>query len=966
LNNGYAPTLRTAAGEVLQVEDHGTPDALHHAAVAYLLTGDPEAAVERLERCAQRLPRDAAVWSDLSAALYVLAMKTDDPSELPRALAAADRALTLSPNLAEAHFNRSLVLERLFLLPWAAAGWAEYVRRDSSAWSAEAANHLNKLKSAHKHKDATQELKDAITAARRGDRPKLDAQVRDDPMFACAYGDAYLWIDLAKAFEARDQSAWTEAVDRAHLLSDALVPVTGDRMLADSIAAIRRAATPLRRQRLTKACRAYAAGRIAYNSAEYLAARDYFHDAALLGSGSPLQLLARYYEANVVADAGNVTESDAILRALEGQIDRLRGRRLFAEIEYQLGRNAAFRAEWSVSLQFLQKAQALLGSPQRVAFAEATIAEAYDRLGQTEQGWRHRLASLATLSKGGPRGARQAYVVLTGGVRAELMRDRPDAALALATVATEDPRKAPDRVLLTEALTLRAQVLSRTGDQARATEGIANARNAASDIGDCAAYEDAISHIDIVDALNRRASDPGKAVALLTAVLDFYRASGRAMSIPRLYLERGRAYSQMRNRSMALRDFFAAIGQVEAQRSTIDQDDLRLWFFDTERELFSEATSLLLDEGDYETAFGLVERSRARTLNEQLGVRQPMPSAALSVIQRSLRADEGLLLYELTPDGFAIFLVDARSVAVQRVRVARHDVRRLVASFEKAIARREPATVVLQRSAAVRRLLLLPVADWLRCYQRLIIIPDRFLFNVPFAALYDADTRKYLIETHVVTVAPGATGLSTRSRRGFASLQPALIIADPARPDSPSLPSSRAEADSIAALYDRATQLVGPDASVGAFVRLAAQARLIHYAGHARADQIAGNMLFSATAPGGDDVLTAANVAKLRLHRAPLVVLAACGTLRGKTEHIEGMPSLARAFLSAGARSVIGTLWDIPDEQSASFFRELHRRLKGDADAARALAETQRALLHRDGRLADPATWAAVEILGVN
>jgi CHAT domain-containing protein len=96
-----------------------------------------------------------------------------------------------------------------------------------------------------------------------------------------------------------------------------------------------------------------------------------------------------------------------------------------------------------------------------------------------------------------------------------------------------------------------------------------------------------------------------------------------------------------------------------------------------------------------------------------------------------------------------------------------------------------------------------------------------------------------------------------------------------------------------------------------------------------------------------------------------LVILAACGTLRGNAEHIEGVPTIARAFLAAGARSVVGTLWDIPDQASARFFAEFHRQLRADGDPAEALAKTQRAFLTSNDR-AHPSAWAAAEVFGAN
>ena len=156
--------------------------------------------------------------------------------------------------------------------------------------------------------------------------------------------------------------------------------------------------------------------------------------------------------------------------------------------------------------------------------------------------------------------------------------------------------------------------------------------------------------------------------------------------------------------------------------------------------------------------------------------------------------------------------------------------------------------------------------------------------------------------------------------------------------------------------------LSGANASADAFAREAEQSNFIYYAGHTT---------------GGDDarlplryangrLIAADDIAQLRLGHTRLVVLAGCGTMQGVGTHLEGVPSLARAFLAAGATSVIGTLWPIDDRPSARAFEALNCHLFAGASPVVALSNAQRELL-RDGDpfFRHPATWAAVELLGL-
>jgi CHAT domain-containing protein len=77
------------------------------------------------------------------------------------------------------------------------------------------------------------------------------------------------------------------------------------------------------------------------------------------------------------------------------------------------------------------------------------------------------------------------------------------------------------------------------------------------------------------------------------------------------------------------------------------------------------------------------------------------------------------------------------------------------------------------------------------------------------------------------------------------------------------------------------------------------------------------------------------------------------------------MPSVARAFLAAGARGVIGTLWDIDDDIASRLFRRVHAQIRTGTPAAAALRAVQIEFIRGgDARLQHPSSWAPVEILG--
>jgi CHAT domain-containing protein len=118
-----------------------------------------------------------------------------------------------------------------------------------------------------------------------------------------------------------------------------------------------------------------------------------------------------------------------------------------------------------------------------------------------------------------------------------------------------------------------------------------------------------------------------------------------------------------------------------------------------------------------------------------------------------------------------------------------------------------------------------------------------------------------------------------------------------------------------------------------------------------------------ALAPGGgeDGWLTAAgNRCELDL-QADLVVLSACDTGRGRITG-DGVVGLTRAFLSAGADTVIVSLWQVPDDATAALMVAFYEALAETGDKAAAL---QQAMVATRAQFPDPRNWSAFVLVGM-
>ncbi len=125
----------------------------------------------------------------------------------------------------------------------------------------------------------------------------------------------------------------------------------------------------------------------------------------------------------------------------------------------------------------------------------------------------------------------------------------------------------------------------------------------------------------------------------------------------------------------------------------------------------------------------------------------------------------------------------------------------------------------------------------------------------------------------------------------------------------------------------------------------------------------ANTWLKAGTAPeeAEDGLLTAEDVAGLDLLATELVVLSACETGLGQFHVGEGVFGLRRAFVLAGARTLVMSLWKVPDEPTRELMEDFYARLLAGQGRAEALRQAQLAL---KAKYPDPFYWGAFHLPG--
>jgi CHAT domain-containing protein len=305
-------------------------------------------------------------------------------------------------------------------------------------------------------------------------------------------------------------------------------------------------------------------------------------------------------------------------------------------------------------------------------------------------------------------------------------------------------------------------------------------------------------------------------------------------------------------------------------------------------------------------------------------------------------------------------------------------INKLVVTYLKAVRAKQAAR---EEGRQLYDILLRPVAGFAD-KETLVIVPDGPLHLVPFEGLVD-DSGRYVVETHTVIYEPSATGfylLAQDRRRSHTFAHDFLGVGgipyDPTELKQASLtrgydadalsnlPASKDEVLAAeAAIHEPSdTLLLGSEATESAFKRAGlAQYRLIHLAVHGFASNEdpdnSALVLLSDPAAGEDGFLQASEIVQLRLN-ADLVVLSACDTAVGLLEGQEGVAALSRAFLLAGAKAVVSTLWSINDEYSLVVMRHFYEHLAAHEPTAEALTHAKRDMLKEFAPAVAPYDWA--------
>ena len=630
------------------------------------------------------------------------------------------------------------------------------------------------------------------------------------------------------------------------------------------------------------------------------------------------------------------------------------------------------------------------------ASADARRISAMSVVGLKDGAWRDALSTLQVAPH--VLNWKTWHLLMGDAATAALDLDHPEAALRYHTAIVNRAANAGEDGHLAIALRNRAPVELRLEQYADAQRDIEKTIDLKGHIDPSVrrALEARLTQVEGEAALRL---DPVRAVAMLTKAIDLASATEYTSFRSMLFAQRAEAYRRTGRLSEAEADMGEALKQLHAEEERLlrdrrpGQDDLWNAYFSRFEETYDLLIRQLIEENRPEDAFRYADRARAF---EPLDLVRKLPTAPaafralaanpdtldIARLRAYLPLDTYIIEYRVLEDQTYAWILSRDVFTVRQLTARRRDVKRWSATLQDAVRNGDAAAFEYGLYAPYDALLKAPL-DFINhkagsAAANIVIVPDRDLRGLPFAALRDPETKRYVIEDHALTSSGSAllyvfAVLRDRDlRRGDAS---ALLIGDPAFDQQLTLArglqrldGALREVDEIRPFYSPSDVLTAEAATVPQFLRMANGHAIIHIAAHGIVNGDAPSQSFLLFTPSGAErgVLSAATLIKeLHADTTRLIVLGACSSAGGLPVGAEGIAPLVRPIIGAGVPGVIGALWDIEDATAASLLVSFHRHYRQGDDAAAALQNAQLELLNGTIPGLRPALkWASFQAIG--
>jgi CHAT domain-containing protein/tetratricopeptide (TPR) repeat protein len=415
-------------------------------------------------------------------------------------------------------------------------------------------------------------------------------------------------------------------------------------------------------------------------------------------------------------------------------------------------------------------------------------------------------------------------------------------------------------------------------------------------------------------------------------------------------------------------EFRKSLATVEAARSSVTDESMRLSFLANAIEFYDDYIGFLVSQHRDEDALGVAEGTRSRTLLEGLKLdpaQREMRTGEANWSRAAQREGALILCYWLGASHSYLWAIAPSGAVKFFVLPSEEQIDPIVRSYGNALlGPRDVLETANSDGERLYQMLVAPAARLIPKGASVVIVPDGSLCGLNFETLLVASPAPhYWIEDAVVSYADSLLLVAAAKPSAPPKHARLLLIGDPVSSgaDFPPLPQAAVEMSRVEKYFpaQQMTVFSGRDATPQAYLQSKpAQFSYIHFVAHGTSSELRPMESSVVLTKQGDSFkLYGRDIVGLPL-KATLVTISACSGVGLRNYSAEGIVGLSWAFLRAGARGVIAALWEVDDASTATLMDGLYAQISAGKDPAVALRNAKLELLHSGGVYRKPFYWA--------
>lgn len=1009
----YAPTKNTRGNEAEKtdktqldlaktlalrgVAENPSAENLHALGRVYLTEKEFDKAIEQFERAVKLAPNNAKLRNDLGVALMEKA-KTQDEGKLENLAKANEefaKAIELDKSLLDTYFNQALCLQTMPGSPQAKEAWQKYLQLDSdSKWADEARKNLETLETDKPvSKTKEQILHEFLEAKQSGERERAWQTLsknREIPDKLIPQQLTFLFVDgKANGDEAKANEA-LEALIYAGKLEE---EESGDlywrdlaayykKVSEDKIPVLKQAQDYVREGYELRASRKLEKSSQSLKNAVRLFAK----------AGNNLETkICDFFIINHLFHLNKIEESNKLYLEMAESSRSPHYKWIATQAYVRLAYATGAENRISKSIEYADSALELANETEDLYNLQrifSILADRYRYIGRFDLSikFSERSLNIALLPEASKRQKWTDYDVITQILFAQHFYKTADSYQKEALLLSRDIKEKYFEQVSNFYL---GMICSADGRNDNAESYF----NESIDIAKTFEDEEiriknlALAKLKYAD-FKRSLGKHEEAIAIYQEVNEFHSES--EFQREKFACQKGQllSYIQLKDENAIEKELSAILDMFKKYRKEILEEQNRNVFFDQKHDVYDLAVDYEFDKSDYEKAFSYTEESRARSLLDLINSDKTDPATdsqllKLPDIQAQIPERVQLLQYSVLQDKVIIWLITKESFQTKYAEIGIEELKEAVFSYLNLLNYHEVSNAQKESelSEKLYKILVSPIEEKLDTQKEICLIPDKFLFHLPFASLVSPENQRYLISDYNIFYAPSANVFLASTReaqeRKNNSVETLLSIGNPAfsqknYPDLPKLPSAEKEVSEINEFYSKPIRLIGLEATKREVKQNFTKSSVIHFAGHYSVNEqipsLSGLVLAEKEKLGEKEnsLLTNYEILGTNLLQTRLIVLSACKTGVEGFYQGEGIIGASRTFLAGKVPLVVASQWAVDSEATKELMIEFHRYRKVEKlPTVAALRKAQLAILNaQDKKFRHPYFWAAFMTLG--